>query len=126
LGKAKDAQKLTAKALSVKCTDYFAQCDELQRKPTWQGLAGYLNVTSETLSGWLQDEQGEVCTALKKVTDALSDRLQQRTDAMAMLSIKQPMFGGFLDRTRESGDGQISIHVTVGKGDEEVMAGFGR
>jgi len=126
LGKTKDAQQFSADALWGKCKDYFALCDELQRKATWQGLAGAVGVTSETLTRWRQAETGQVSEVLKKAADALSDRLQQRTDSMAMLSIKQPLYGGFLDRAQAGGDGQISIQVTVGGKGEKETAEFGK
>lgn len=111
---ARGGKRYSAAALQGLVTGYFARCDELQRKPTWQGLAGHVGVTSEKLTAWLQGELGEgVREALQQAADELSDRLQQRTDSMAMLSIKQPIFGGFADRARESG-GQVSIEVTVG------------
>ncbi len=64
---------------------------------------------------------------LRKAADAISDRLQQRTDSMAVLSVKQPLFGGFLDRAQQGGgDGTVSIVVTVeGRGEAETME-FGK
>lgn len=89
-------------------------CDALGRKPTWQGLAGHAGVTSAVLSAWLREE-GEAGGALQKAADFISDRLQQRTDSMAVLSVKQPLYGGFLDRAQGTGgEGTISIVVTMG------------
>lgn len=112
--------------LAAKCTEYLDRCDALQRRPTWQGLAGFVNVTSEMLTGRLRDEPGgEASKILQKAADAISDRLQQRTDSMAVLSVKQPLYGGFLDRAQASGDAQISIVVTVGGKGEKEAADFG-
>ncbi len=97
-----------------RCAAYFALCDGKGRNPTWQGLAGHLGVTSGTLTRWLRDETDEGRReALHKAADFISDRLQQRTDTMATLSMRQPIFGGFADRGRESGEGQVKILVTV-------------
>lgn len=125
-GRSRGGKRMTAAAIQKLAAGYFARCDELQRKPTWQGLAGHVGVTSETLTAWFQGELGRgVREALQQAADELSDRLQQRTDSMAMLSIKQPIFGGFADRTKESGGGQISIEVTVGGKEAAETAEYG-
>lgn len=113
--------------MAAGCAEYFAQCDALGRRPTWQGLAGYLNMTSEALTARLRDGKGdEAGVILRKAADAISDRLQQRTDSMAVLSVKQPIYGGFLDRAQGAGDGAVSIKVTVGgKGGKETKE-FGK
>lgn len=104
------------------CGEYFSQCDESGRKPTWQGLAGHLGVSSRRLNLWLKGE-GAVSETLRKAADAISDRLQQRTDSMAVLSVKQPLYGGFLERAQAGGgDGQLRIVVTVdGRGDGQAQ-----
>ena len=108
------------------CAQYLSQCDELGRKPTWQGLAGHIGISSARLSIWLK-ENGQVGEVLRRAADAISDRLQQRTDSMAVLSVKQPLYGGFLDRAQTGGgEGTVRIEVTVGgKGDKQAQE-FGR
>ncbi|MPM69101.1 hypothetical protein SDC9_116045 [bioreactor metagenome] len=64
---------------------------------------------------------------LRKAADAISDRLQQRTDSMAVLSVKQPLYGGFLDRTQSAGsEHAVRIQVTVGAQDDPQAAEFGK
>lgn len=120
-------KECSAPALEKKCGDYFAQCEEKGRNPTWQGLAGHLGVTSGTLTRWLRDEaDGKRREALQKAADSISDRLQQRTDTMATLSMRQPIFGGFADRAGSGGEGQVKIIVTVSGCGEKEAEEFGK
>lgn len=119
-------RKMTAPALAAVCADYFEKCDGEGRRPTWQGLAGAADVTSSTLTRWLRAGEGDTLSEiLQKAADAISDRLQQRTDSMAVLSVKQPLFGAFLDRTQAGGEGTLTVEVTVG-GAEKETADFGK
>lgn len=119
--------------VAAKCRDYLDLCDATGRKPTWQGLAGYLDVTAETLTVWYKDGNRDSSSAtqavsliLKKVADALSDRLQQRTDCMAMISVKQPLYGGFIDRPEAGVGGSVNIQVNIGQSDGKVVAEYGK
>ncbi len=96
-----------------KCSEYLSRCDESGRRPTWQGLAGEMGVTSDILNTCLS-EGGPSGEALRMAADAISDRLQQKSDSMSVLAIKQPVFGGFMDRGRPDGEGKLNIVVTVG------------
>lgn len=123
----------TADALQEKCKTYIDYSKEVDEKPTWQGLAGYLDVTSETLTIWLQDKNREsnsttqaVSAVLKKTADQISHRLQQRTDSMALLSMNQPLYGGFTNRPDGNSGGVVAIQVSFGHSDEKVVMEYGK
>jgi len=123
--------RYTAEQIQDKCQSYLTTCDTTDRKPTWQGLAGYLDVTSETLTIWLQDKNAneslqtkQVSAVLKKVADSLSDRLQQRTDCMAMISVKQPLYGGFVDRPDMGAGGAVTVNFSFVTSDGKITAGL--
>ncbi|MEA4895128.1 MAG: hypothetical protein VB064_07680 [Oscillospiraceae bacterium] len=111
----------TAEQLQDKYKDYIAHCKAEPRKPTWEGYAGYIDIASETLLMWMNAKSEEdkaynpeVVETLKKIQDSFIDNLLQRTDAMAVFSLKQPKYGGYTDKQQIEGKQDIKIHVTVG------------
>ncbi len=121
--KHKAACNLTAGELEAKIGDYFSRCGETGWKPNWQGLAVFLGETSQTLTCWAEGGRGtdaESARLLKKAADTISDQLQQRTDSMAMISVKQTLYGGFAEKPRENSDRKVTIEVKFGgKGEDE-------
>jgi hypothetical protein len=105
----------TGDILEQKINDYFAYCQDHDRKPNKQGLAVYLNVCSDTVNEWLnntEDKYNELSGSIKKAMDRMSDEYQQRTDAMAIISMKQPGYGGFIDRPgMEAKDIEIKLKL---------------
>lgn len=123
--------KYTAAELEEKCRAYLSECDskEPKHKPTWQGFAVYLGVSSDTLTNWMNDKKGcnsDVSHVLKLFADETSDRLQQRTDAMSIFALKQPCYGGFMDRPVDHGDGQINVNVRFGNMSDKEAENFGK
>ncbi|MPM31072.1 hypothetical protein SDC9_77625 [bioreactor metagenome] len=114
---------LSADELSLKIGAYFSHCGETGWKPNWQGFAVFLGETSETLTRWMEGgsgEEAEIARLLKKAADTISDQLQQRTDSMAMISVKQTLYGGFAEKPRENSDRQVTIQVRFGGKDKEA------
>ena len=60
--------------------------------------------------------------AIKKAVDRMSDLFQQRTDAMAIISMKQPSYGGFVDRPSNQAS-EIPIKITISGIDADSAAG---
>jgi len=109
----------TADKLEGKIGAYFSHCEEIGWKPNWQGLSVFLGEASDTLAQWMEGE-AEIAQILKKAADTISDQLQQRTDSMAMISVKQTLYGGFADKPKENSDRQVTIRVHFGGKDEEA------
>ena len=102
--------------LYAKIEEYFAYCEANKKHPNKQGLAAYLGVVSDTLTEWANNpdgKYGELSVAIKKAYDRMSDLLQQRTDAMAIISLKQPCYGGFIDRPKDTQDIQINVKLKL-------------
>ena len=106
--------KYTRETLEMKVNDYFEDCLAENRKPNKQGLAVYLGVESETLDTWASRDN-RFSPAIRKAYNRMSDMFQQRTDSMAMLSIKQPCYGGFTDKPAVSAD-KMKIDVKISGG----------
>jgi hypothetical protein len=110
--------KYTPEQLCDLCEDYLSTCSDAGKKPTWQGLAGFVGVTSGTLNEWMNNKESlytpGLSVVLKKTADAISDQLQQRTDCMAMISMKQPLYGGFVDKPAQQ-DASISNRFSAGR-----------
>lgn len=121
--------KYTPEQLGELCVDYLQSCADNAKKPTWQGLAGFVGVTSGTLNEWMNNRDGTytpgLAVVLKKTADAISDQLQQRTDCMAMISMKQPLYGGFIDKPAQQ-DASISINVNFGQSAQKDSAEYGK
>lgn len=99
---------------------YIQDCEVRERRPTWEGFAGSLDITSETLMKWLKatEEEGdaynpEMSEVLKKVRDWLTDSLLQRNDSMAVFSLKQPRYGGYSDRPAVDVGASVKLDVTI-------------
>lgn len=113
--------KLTYSAdeITVLSNQYFADCAERNRRPTFAGLAGFMGVSSTTLYRWLDDENcknPEACNALKMACDVMSDQLQQGKTAMEIFLLKQKSYGGFVDRQEVQQGGALNITITGGAG----------
>ncbi|NCB52729.1 MAG: hypothetical protein EOM54_12770 [Clostridia bacterium] len=103
----------TVKSLETKVNAYFASCAEENKKPNKQGLAVYLNVFSETLDDWAKESAFPgFSPVIKKAFNRMSDLFQQRTDSMAMISVRQPCYGGFVDKPAVSAD-SLRIEVKI-------------
>jgi len=122
--------KYAAQELEAKCAGYLSYCEEGNKKPTWQGLAGALKVTSDTLDKWYKGGNGTadpaISEVLKKTADIMSDKLQQRTDSMSIFLLKNPKYGGFTDRPDMASSGLIAINVSFGNADEKIVAEYGK
>ena len=110
----------TAEELQAKYKDYIDYCRSEPRKPTWEGYAGFIDIASDTLMIWLNAKSEEdkaynpdVVATLKKIQDSFVDNLLQRTDVMAMFSLKQPRYGGYTDKQQVETTGKQSIEVTI-------------
>lgn len=106
-----------AARLEQKCRQYFDACDSAGRRYTRPGLALALGVDSWTLSRWEEGDPGgtQVRRVLRRAMDRIADGLQQRTDSVASLLLKQPCYGG----GGESGGEAVRIRVTFGAPEAE-------
>lgn len=107
----------TAPELDKACAEYFAECDDQERRPTLPGLLGYLGVTGKEWRIWEAGETGytrfpPIC---EKALLEMRDRLEQRTDTAAIFLLKQRAYGGYTDRPEPDSAGGIKINVTFGK-----------
>ena len=123
----KGRKGLSPKEILEKYTEYLDSCDEEDRRPTWEGFAEFINISSAILldSMKLKDEVGkeadrEMADALQKIQDSIVNRLMQRNDAMATFLIKQPRYGGYNDKPTNSGGNdtvKVEFHIS-GIGEE--------
>lgn|SRR5512145_462762 len=113
----------TADELETKIAEYFQYCEDKDRKANLQGLAVYLGVCTDTLNEWknnTEDKYIMLSGPIKKAITKMSDLFQQRTDAMAIISMKQPTYGGFIDRPgMESKDVEIRLKIET-KGNDPL------
>ena len=103
---------------------YIDECIEAGKRPTMEGLAGRLGVTSDVIKVWMRkpetsttgkDTHKERRIALKKAADRMTDALQQGKDPMSIFLLKQPQYGGFADKQAE-GNGGNDVHIKVSFG----------
>ena len=123
----KGRKGLSPKEILEKYTEYLDSCDEEDRRPTWEGFAEFIDISSAILldSMKLKDEDGkaaeqEMAEALQKIQDSIVNRLMQRNDAMATFLIKQPRYGGYNDKPANSGGNEtvkVEFHIS-GIGEE--------
>ncbi len=99
--------------------EYTQYCEGNKRRPTWEGFAGYLDITSETLMTWLKATKEddsynpEMSEVLKKVGDWFTDSLQQKNDSMTIFLLKQPRYGGYSDRPAVDVGASVKLDVTI-------------
>ena len=123
----KRPRKYSPKEILEKYTEYLDSCDEEDKRPTWEGFAEFIDISSAILldSMKLKDEGGkaaeqEMAEALQKIQDSIVNRLMQRNDAMATFLIKQPRYGGYNDKPTNSGGNEtvkVEFHIS-GIGEE--------
>lgn len=111
---------LTPEQVRETFEEYTGYCNDNKRRPTWEGFAVRLGISSETLMLWLNAKSEEdkaynpeMVEQLKKVRDWLTDDLQQRTDSMAVFSLKQPRYGGYTDRQAVENSGVVKLDVVI-------------
>lgn len=130
----KGVAKYSADQVYQFCKEYFTSCEEKHRRPTVEGLAGFMDITSETLLIWMHaDKAGgkeiynpDVSFILKKAQDCMTDELQQGTDSMSIFRLKQPRYGGYIDRIDNASGGSVNIAVSFGQSDGKVVAEYGK
>lgn len=113
--------KYSADEIENKVRDYFNQCSDRKRRPTMEGLAGYIDITTETLLIWMnadKEDSGEVYNPevseiLKKARDYMSDELQQSNDSMSIFRLKQPRYGGYQDKQTLENNGNMRIEFIL-------------
>ena len=118
----KGKTKHNADEIKLLCSEYFQSCIDKERKPTIEGLALHMDITSETLLIWMNANKEDskevynpdVAEVLKKARDYLTDNLQQRSDAMAVFSLKQPRYGGYTDKGQDNAKQDIAISFHIG------------
>lgn len=117
----KGKTKYSAEEINKFCLDYFEYCLENKRKPTLEGLAGKMDITSETLKIWInanKEDSGEVynpdvSSALKKAMDYITDELQQGNDAMSVFRLKQPHYGGYTDKQQVEANNTHKLEIKI-------------
>lgn len=92
--------------------EYLTDCREGRRRATWEGFAGELEVPSEALTEKL-GSGGKMGKALSMVRDALTDELLQRSDSMAIFTLKQTKYGGYNDKQAGDGAGGVKVEVLL-------------
>lgn len=117
----KGKTKYNAEELQSKYKDYINYCKDVTRKPTWEGFAVFIDVCSETLMNWLnaksEDDRSynpDVVDTLKKIQDSFVDNLLQRTDVMAVFSLKQSRYGGYADKQQIDTNSDVNISFNLG------------
>ena len=123
----KGRKGLSPKEILERYAEYLDSCDEEDRRPTWEGFAEFIDISSAILLDSMKskDEDGkaadqEMAEALQKIQDSIVNRLMQRNDAMAPFLIKQPRYGGYNDKPSGSGGNEtvkVEFHIR-GVGDE--------
>lgn len=100
--------------------DYFAQCEDEGKKPTIEGLAGFMDITSDILLSWLNAKSDdemlyspETIEILKKAQDRMVDIIQQSSDSMSVFRLKQPRYGGYNDKLIGEGSGNIKVEFYI-------------
>jgi len=91
---------------------YLEDCRNGGRRATWEGFAGELELPSEVLTEKL-GSGGKMGKALSMVRDALTDELLQRSDSMAIFTLKQAKYGGYNDKQSGDGAGGIKVEVSL-------------
>ena len=99
---------------------YFAECEDEGKKPTIEGLAGFMDITSDTLLSWLNAKSEneklydpKVIEILKKAQDRMVDIIQQSSDTMSVFRLKQPRYGGYNDKLIGEGNGNIKVEFYI-------------
>lgn len=118
--------KYSPEEILEKYSEYIDLCDEAERRPTWEGFAEFVGVSSKSLLNSLnnKDEDGKenesgMSEALQKIQDSIVNRLMQRNDAMATLLIKQPRYGGYNDKPGVAGGEAVKVEFHIrGIGEE--------
>ncbi len=123
----KRPRKYSPNEILEKYTEYLDLCDEAERRPTWEGFAEFVGISSAALLDSLNNKveegktaESEMAEVLQKIQDSIVNRLMQRNDAMATFLIKQPRYGGYNDKPVISGGGEpvkVEFHIR-GIGDE--------
>jgi hypothetical protein len=126
----KRPRKDSPKEILEKYAEYLELCDEAERRPTWEGFAEFVGISSAALLDSLnfKDEEGkaeksEMAEALQKIQDSIVNRLMQRNDAMATFLIKQPRYGGYNDKPATPGGNEpvkVEFHIR-GVGEESGL-----
>lgn len=112
-------RKYTPEDLQTDVNNYFLYCQDNDKRPNIQGLSVYLDIVPDTVYEWLnnpEDKYVEFSSTIKKALAKMSDMFQQRNDPMAIISLKQPNYGGFIDRPgMENKDIEIKVKVETVK-----------
>lgn len=103
---------------------YWEQCQKENRKATFEGLSRALGVSSHTLYKWANGEYSKVegdkwdtvRDSLKKCLDVITDDLQQGKTSMDIFRLKQPIYGGYIDKVQQEQSGTLTINVIGAKG----------
>ena len=123
----KRPRKYSPKEILEKYAEYLDLCDEAERRPTWEGFAEFVGISSPALLDSLniKDEKGnaaesEMAEVLQKIQDSIVNRLMQRNDAMATFLIKQQRYGGYNEKAAVSSGSEpvkVEFHIR-GVGDD--------
>lgn len=121
MGPRRDNIRYTGPELEQIFDEYFASCQEQGKRPTAEGFAGKLGISSTTLRHWLSgeniksnsqnDKWAVVQDSLKKCMDKITDSLQQNKDSMSIFLLKQVQYGGFIDKIQQEQSGGVEITV---------------
>lgn len=121
--------KYTPEELEKKCSQYFSQCDDDDKKYTQPGLILFLDIAESTFNLWVSDDKGkytEVSKVLKRAMLRMRDDLEQRGDTMSLFRLKQGCYGGYSDRPQEDSGHGIQVNVSFGSGDGKVAVEYGK
>lgn len=114
-------ETIAPEAIADTANAYIDECIEQGRRPTLEGLAARLDVTSDVVRRWLKppedgrDRYRGQRIAAKKAMDRMSDLVQQGKDPMSIFLLKQPHLGGFADKPTTT-DGGDTVHIKVSFG----------
>ena len=70
-------------------------------------------------------EKGEdIQILVEKASARIADELQQRKDSMAIFLLKQPVYGGYSDKSES--DKEININLSFGGMDKSEVENWGK
>jgi len=121
--------RCSARTLESLCDEYFRRCDKEGKRYTLPGLALAVGVAPDTLLEWAREGGGAYDPRTAQVVHMalarMSDALQQRSDSMAIFSLKQPCYGGYTEGRGKEKKGALSVNVSFGGEDGQASAGYG-
>ena len=101
----------TKAAAERRIREYMAQCDERGRRPTRPGLRVALGVNEEEMAA-IEAGRGnwkELREVVGRAMDQIRDELEQGSGNVSLLLLKQPCYGGYVDKPEPQAAGPLRV-----------------